>query len=206
MKKNILFFLCIFITFLIVFLFFRQTKYEIPLSEKVVNNAIGYNIKFICEKYKFIPFGTTIAMPEGDIQYIELKFQIYGPLKKTILRKILIEVASDFLNNIYKNTELHTFLNKGKLDIQQIGIEFFLIDRYGKGLDHPNIAIASISKGKLEYLTLANDEENFRDFVSKEQESFEEAIQILQSEGECLTVQKWCTDLPKQSAITDKIQ
>lgn len=206
MKKIILFFVGISITFLIVSWFCNQNKYEISTREKAVNTAVGYNIKFIRDKYKLMPFGTTIAMPEGDIQYLELKFQMYGPLKKDRLRKMLIEVANDFLNNLNHNMELCAFLNKGKLDIKEIGIELFLIDRCSKGLDHPNIAIASISKGILEYLTLANNEENFRDFVSEEQESFEEAMQILQSQRECTAVHKQCNDLPKESVIPDKNQ
>lgn len=197
MKKIILFFIGIATTFLIVsWLYNNQTKYEISPREKAVNAAVGYNIKFIKDKYKLIPFGTTIAMPEGDIQYLELKFQIYGPLSKDIIRKMLIEVANDFLTNLNQDIQLCAFLDKDKLDIKEIGIEFFLIDKCGRGLDHPNIAIASISKGKLEFLTLANNEENFRDFVSEEQESFEEALQILQSQRECTAVHKRCNDLP----------
>ena len=196
MKKITLFFVSIAIVCLIVSWFNRQPQYQISPREKAMNTAIGRNIKFIKDKYKLIPFGTTISMPGGNIQYLELKFQAHGPLPKNIIRKMLIEIVDDFLTNLNNDAQLCAFLNKGKLDIKEVGIELFLIDQWGRGLDHPDIAIASITKGQLDFLTLADNEEHFRDFVLKEKESFEEALQILQSQRECTAVKKWCSDSP----------
>lgn len=190
MRKITLFFVSIAIVCLIVSCFNSQPQYRISAREKAVNTAIGRNIKFIKNKYQLIPFGTTISMPGGNIQYLELKFQVHGPLPKNTIRKMLIEVVNDFLNDLNNDAQLCAFLRKGKLDIEEVGIEFFLIDKCGRGLDHPDIAIASVTKGQLDFLTLANNEEQFRDFVLKEKESFEEAVQILQSQKECTAVHK----------------
>lgn len=196
MKKLILIFISTIFAVLIMSWLNTQPKYEISSREKAVNTAIGRNIKLIQDKYNLRPFGTTVAMPEGDIQYLELEFQIYGPLAKPSIRQLLISIAHDFLSDLNNDVELCFFLKNGKLNINEIGIGLFVIDKCGRGLDHPNIAIASISKGKLEYLTLANNEENFRDFVTEEEESFEEALQILQQKTKCTAVHKRCNELP----------
>jgi hypothetical protein len=54
---------------------------------------------------------------------------------------------------------------------KEVGIELFVIDQCGRGLDHPDIAIASITKGQLDFLTLADNEEHFRDFVLKKKKN-----------------------------------
>lgn len=55
------------------------------------------NSKALAKKYNRRPFAISVAMPEGDIQYLTLKFQITGPLSKEQMRKILIHAAHDFL-------------------------------------------------------------------------------------------------------------
>lgn len=161
----------------------KQPKYEISPREQAVNKAIGRNIKLIQDKYNLKPVGTTVGMPRGDIQYLELEFQILGPLAKSSIRQLLINITHDFLKDLNSDPELCLFLKHGKLNVNEIGIGLFVIDSYGRGLDHPNIAIASQSKGKLEYLTLANDKDNFRTLVTEEQESYEDALMILRRES-----------------------
>jgi hypothetical protein len=159
-------------------------KYEIPKNEKAVNKIIVCNSKAIAEKYHMRPFAVSVAMPGGDIQYLELKFQIYGPLSKEQIRKVLINAAHDFLSDINSDSDLCIYLKNHSLTIQDIGITLFLIDSSGRGLRDPNISIAAITKGELEYDILVDnyDEElkrNIPSYKSKYRESYEEALRLL---------------------------
>jgi hypothetical protein len=161
-------------------------KYEIPKNEKAVNEIMARNSKAIAEKYHMRPFAVSVAMPEGDIQYLELKFQIYGPLPKEKIRKILINAAHDFLSDINSDSNLCFYLRNHSLTIKDIGITLFLIDSSGRGLRDPNISIAKILKGELEYDILVDiyDNElkrNIPQFKSKSSETYEEALNILNS-------------------------
>ena len=125
-------------------------------------------------------------MPEGDIQYLALEFQICGPLSNQELRKILIGAANDFLADINTDSELCPYLKNHSLSIREIGIVLFLIDSSGRGLRDPHTSIAEISKGKLDYDILVDtyDNElkrNIPQFKSKSCETYEEALNILNS-------------------------
>jgi hypothetical protein len=159
-------------------------KYEIPPNEKAVNTVMARNSKALAKKYHMRPFGVTVAMPGGDIQYLELEFQIFGPLLKPEIRKILIHAAHDFLEDINSDSALCFYLKNHSLTIKDIGITLFLIDPSGIGLRDPHIGIAKVLKGKLEYAILIDtyDEElklDIPQFISKSGETYEEALQIL---------------------------
>jgi hypothetical protein len=178
-----------FICFLVSLILFcscsgNSMKYDISPDEKAVNTAMARNSQILSKKYHLRPFGITVAMPDGDIQYLALEFQICGPLSKQDLRKILIDAAHDFLADINSNTELCSYLKNHSLNIKEIGIVLFLIDSSGRGLRNPHISIAEISKGELEYAILVDtyDEElkrNIPSFKSKYHESYEDALTIV---------------------------
>jgi len=164
-------------------------KYQISDQEKAVNKVMERNTRILSEKYKMYPFGITVAMPGGNIQYLELAFQIYGPLSQDSIRKILIDAAHDFLENINSDQELCLYLKNHVFDIHQIGITLFLIDSHRMPIRDPEIGIASIEKGKIIYDKRAEkyDEylkRNMPFYTSSCTESYEEALQILSSQGE----------------------
>ena len=93
----------------------RSTNYEVPPNEKAVNRVVGRNSKALAKKYCMRPFAITVAMPSGDIKYLELEFQIRGPLTKQELRKILIDSAHDFLTDINTDLELCSYLKNNQM-------------------------------------------------------------------------------------------
>lgn len=162
----------------------RYTKYEISPREKAVNKVMGKNSRLLAKKYHIRPFAVTVAMPEGNIQYLELKFQIYGPLSRDEIRKVLIDTVHDFLTDINSDTELCTYLKNHSLTIQEIGITLFVIDSTGRGLNDSHIGIASISKGELQYkiTALKYDSVIKMDipyFKSRHIEEYQEALDAL---------------------------
>ena len=166
----------VFIFVMLIFSFFGSffsgcTK--IPLNERAVNKVMARNSKALAQKYHMRPVGIGVAMPGGDIQYLDLEFQIYGPLSKEGLRKILIDAAHDFLTDINSDSELCFYLKNHSLTIKDIGIVLFLIDSSGRGLNDPNIGIAEILKGELKYLTLV-EKDRISSIFTESRESYEE--------------------------------
>ncbi len=189
MKISIIFSLLISLFIgLIIFCSFlkKPVEYEISPAEKSVNAAMARNSKTLAKKYHMRPFAISVAMPVGNIKYLELKFQAYGPLLKEEIRKLLVDSAKDFLSDINADSELCFYLKNHSLTMNDIGITLFLIDSSGRDLDDPYIGIAKISKGELTYDTLiiVYDTEIKMDlpkYKSKNKETYEEALNILNS-------------------------
>lgn len=182
MRKNIIYLI---ISLLVFGIFFTGCqKYKIESDEKAVNKAMARNSKVLAKKYCMNPVGVTVAMPDGDIQFLELEFQIQGPLSRSEIREILINAAHDFLEDINSDTELCSYLKNHSLTIKDIGIGLFLIDSSGRGLRDPYIGIAEISKGVLWYNILIEIYDNvikkeIPQFKSEYKESYEDALAII---------------------------
>ena len=112
-----------------------------------MNNFLN-KLSFLIEnKYKIHAIGTAISMPGGFVQELGLDFQIYGPLSRKEIRKILIDLANEFLLFI-NSEEIKSYLENYPFNIKNVDITLFLIDSNGIGLDDPYIGIAEISEGK----------------------------------------------------------
>src|ERR1700733_8991151 len=159
--------------------------------EKAVNQQMGYSAKMLSKKYNMRPCATSVAMPGGNIKYLELEFNIRGPLKQNIIREILISSVHDFLNNINNDKELCSYLTNGCMHISDVGITLFLHDTKGRSLYEPEIGIASVSNGKVEYIRSDPNEISIKGMKTTE-ESYEEALSILKKK--CPAVQKRCND------------
>lgn len=188
MKKFIIFIYLIVSLTIFCSFFGKSMKYEIPPDEKAVNAVMARNSKALAKKYHMRPFGISVAMPGGDIQFLELEFQTCGPLSKHEIRKILINSAHDFLMDINSDSELCSYLKNHSLTIKDIGIALFLIDSSGRGLRDPHIGIAGISRGELEYDTLISTYDvdlklDIPSFKSKDHESYEEALREVSRES-----------------------
>lgn len=180
-------------------------KYYISDREKAVNRQMGLSAKILSKKHNMRPCATTVAMPGGNIKYLELEFDIDGPLRQNIIRKTLINSVHDFLDNINNDKELCRYLKNGYMDISEVGITLFIRDANGYLIYEPEIGIASINKGTLEYIQDDPTEISIKGLKATK-ESYEEAIEILRSQGVGSAVHKRCNDLPKESATLDQIQ
>lgn len=176
----------IFIIILNVFLFccgcFSQSiKYQISDREKAVNKQMAYSGQMLSKKYSMRLCATTVAMPGGNIQYLELKFDIRGPLSKMAIRKLLIDIVNDFLLNINNDVALCSYLKDGRLEISEIGITLFLHDLTNRPIAQPEIGVAFIEKGILTFITL--EPESIPSFRDQIEESYEDALLILDRES-----------------------
>lgn len=195
----------------ILFVFFfnssvinKNMKYQISDQEKAVNKQMASSAQILGKKYNMRPCATSVAMPGGNIQYLELEFDVIGPLPRDTIRKLLINSVHDFLSNINNDTELCSYLKNGHLNISEVGIGFFFFDSTRRPIGIPEIGVASIEEGNLTFITLEPGAvPSFRDTYY---ETYKEALQILQSQNECSAVQKWCTESTKEPAKPNKNQ
>lgn len=158
----------------------RTPTYGISPREKAVNHAMGRNSKRLAKKYCLRPLSITVAMPGGDIRYLELEFQIQGPFSKIEARKVLLDIAHDFLTDLNADAELCSYLKNHSFTIKNIGITLFIINEKGYRFIDPDLGVASILKGTLQYKTMDTkyDEVIKRElpfFKSITSETYEEA-------------------------------
>lgn len=167
--------------------FSNNDKIIVHDNEKAVNKQLAYSEKILSEKYNIRPRAITVAMPEGDIQYLELKFDMQGPLSKSNIRELLVNIVNDFLLNINNDKELCGYIKKGHLEISEVGITLFLRDSTGRSIGQPNIGVAFIERGILTFVNLEPEAiPSFRDNVN---ETYEEALEILRCQREFTMVQ-----------------
>jgi len=160
-------------------LFHQNIECQITDREKAVNKQIEYSARTISDKYQIRPCATCVAMPNGDIQYLELKFDVIGPLSQEEIRKMLICSVHDFLNNINTDMELCSYLKKGYLDISEVGIGVFFNDSTGYPIENKiDIDMASIRKGVLRYCRSDPNEISING-VEITEESYQEALFLL---------------------------
>jgi hypothetical protein len=182
--------------FFIICFFCHSCKNQDPYisdCEQAVNKQMGSSAKMLSKKYHMRPCAVTVAMPGGNIKYLELKFDMLGPLPQDAIRKILLNSVHDFLNNINSDSELCSYLKNGNMNICEVGITLFFHDTKGYHIHEPEIGIASISKGEVEYIREDPNEISIKGMKTTE-ESYEEALQILNSQVESSAVHKRCTD------------
>jgi hypothetical protein len=160
---------------------YGSPRYTISPREKAVNKAMGRNSKMLANKYSMCPSSITVAMPGGDIQYLELAFQIQGPLSSSEIRQILIHSVHDFLADINSDVELCSYFKNPSFTIKDVGITLFLIDSSGRDLKDPEIGVAEISRGELEYYRCDPNDISINGMVGTK-ESYEEALKLLESQ------------------------
>ena len=171
-------------TFLVSFLFIccrmldSQNHYEIPQTEKAVNNLLHQIEISLTKKYKIKAIATDVSMPGGDVRLLGLDFAIRGPLSKEQIRKILIDLVQEFLANVNSDETVRPYLIHYPFKIENINITLFLKDAKGYGIDDPSIGIAEISRGILAYETIFRTD-GMPSIKTAAEESYEEALKVV---------------------------
>lgn len=168
--------------FLIVgFKLFKNADYEIPKSEQAVNTVLGQTKAILKKRYKIDPVATNVAMPGGIIKLLGLDFQIVGPLNKERIREILIDCTQELLNKVNTNPQIKPYLEQYPFTIKNIEINLFIVDSTRREINHPEIGIARISEGQLNYLTLMYT--GIPQKINDSSESYEEAITKIEEQN-----------------------
>ncbi|MFQ5730230.1 MAG: hypothetical protein ACE5GN_07705 [Waddliaceae bacterium] len=107
-----------------------------------------------------------------------LCFQIRRPVPKDEGRKLLIDCAEELLSQINSHPDFRQFMHEYPFTIKNIDIHMYVSEETGGTIYHPNIAVFSLSNGNLCYST--NTPENRYIFFSREKETYEEAVRIVE--------------------------
>lgn len=160
------------------FLFLGNLHCQIPQNEQIVNKLMGKTAKLLSKKYQSRPVGVSVGMPGGVVKSLGLEFDVVGPLTKAEIRQILFNFSDDLLSAINNDTNIRPYLECYPFTRDRIKIVLYLYDKNHFDLEPPHIGMASIKRGKLEYLTLITVE-GVLNVKNEYVETEEEAIRTL---------------------------
>ncbi|MBS4163760.1 hypothetical protein PRO82_001066 [Candidatus Protochlamydia amoebophila] len=155
----------------------NKQEYHPSKGEKLVNSLLAKAAKIIKDKYNIKPSGMGVAMPRGPIQEVTLCFDTKHPYTKEQLRELLIKSSAELLRQVNENKEIQEFLKERPFTIKNIEIIIYNHDENGFGLKDPQISVANISQGRLNYSTI-DLEDSFK-YKNEYEESYEEALKAL---------------------------
>jgi hypothetical protein len=181
LKKWIAYFICLIFFLIVGFNLFKNSDYQTPKSEQAVNKILNQTANILKHRYNMKPIATNVAMPGGIVKLLGLDFQLLGPLEKEKIRNILIDSAQELLKNINADAEIRPYLESYPFTIQNVEINLFLIDAKGSEINHPDIGIAGIAEGELDYLTLLYTD--IPNQVTESKESYKDALDILEKKN-----------------------
>ncbi len=182
-KKSTIFFLCLFCLICCLFSCERSQYNNLILSpnEKAVNELLSQLANKFERQYKIKPVATNVAMHGGIVRMLGLDFQVIGPLTKEDIRRLLIKLVQEFLITVNTDEKIRTFLKKYPFTIKNISITLFIDYANGQYVLDPEIGIAGISTAELNYKYLDIDPETYINFKKVDQETYEEALDMLEN-------------------------
>lgn len=157
-----------------------QAKFYAPSEASIqVDKVISCAEKIIEKKYKIIACGTGIGMPGGIVEELGLAFHTDRTITKAELRILLINCAQILLHEVISNIKIQPFLIKTPFTIKDVEIIIYNHDKNGRSSYDPDVSVASISGGVLEYRSIDPDNPfNYKNIV---EETYEEALKIYQN-------------------------
>lgn len=155
----------------------NKQDYHPSRGEQLVNSLLARTAKIINDKYNIQPCGVGVAMPGGPIQEVTLCFDTKFPYTKEQLRQLLIKSSEELLRQVNQNKEIQEFLKVKPFTIKNVEIVIYNHDEKGFGLKDPQISVANISQGTLNYSTI--DPEDSYKYKNEFEESYEEALKLI---------------------------
>lgn len=151
------------------------------IAGEEVHDILGKASKAIKKKYGLRPFGTGAAMPGGVVKVLILAFETRDQLSREELRGLLVNSAQELITQAQINGKIEQFLEKPPFEMKNVEIVIFNRDKNGRDLCDPEISTARINGDNLIYKT--NDPEDEFRYKNRYEETYEEALAILQSQG-----------------------
>ncbi|MBA3238057.1 MAG: hypothetical protein H0T62_06870 [Parachlamydiaceae bacterium] len=145
-------------------------------SERIVNKILYEASTSIEKKYNLKPIGTGISMPGGVVKNLSLAFDPRQRFSKDQLRELTIQFSTELLNQINSNEEIQPSLVKRPFTIENVEIVIYNHDKQGYSIYDPEIAVAHLDHGIIDYKT--NDPENEFKYKNRHKETYEEALQL----------------------------
>lgn len=114
------------------------------------------------------------------IKWLTLVFNVDRRLSKDEIRAILIDCVHEMVKNVHECEGIQKYLLPEGFNEKNVRIIISFTDQ-GKKIFHPEISVGSFYNGQLRFST--DSKENKYQYASKEKETYQEAIAILQSQG-----------------------
>jgi len=151
---------------------------------RTLGGVMNKSIRNIENKYRISCCGTGLAMPGGPLRSLGLSFQITGPLSMKDIRKILVGSAHELISTA-RESSLDSYLYDPPFDIHKVQIYLFISSKDRGDLLHPDISIATLSLGKINYDTF-DCNEPWPGIVESTAETYDEAVALLKQEADAL--------------------
>ena len=147
---------------------------------KIADNIIKTTSDRLSKKYQMHLMGVKSGMM-GCVNSMGLHFQVNRKLNKDEARCMIVECVQSFLADINQNEAIRKHLQVTPFDAEHVEIIFFLSAPDGNDFYHPDLSVITACDGKIKYSTY--DPENKYKYKSREIESFEDAVKILQNQA-----------------------
>jgi len=115
--------------------------------------------------------------------YEELKisFEHQGILSRDEARFLIVDVAADFLEEVNQDEKIRPHLCQFPYTIKNLSIPIFPRKNGFKNPTHPDYVVIKLHDGTISYKTELEGQKY--DYHTEEDETFEEALQILREQG-----------------------
>jgi hypothetical protein len=172
MKK--LFFICVCFLFAI-------TNCETLKEDEIIARKIMYRVSNVLEsRYQLRYAGYSEAGDKTGYTKMGLIFNRFGKMSKDEGRKMMVDCMNEFLKEINSDPKMQPFLITKPFTALNVSVVVFIYTDDRKNVFYPDIMIFGATRGKIQYLT-KTPEIKFG-YYTDEEESFEEAVQIVEAQ------------------------
>ena len=148
-------------------------------AEDLLSEVMYETAKRIEERYEDVVLSDTgISMPGGVVRELRLVFDTRGPFVKDHIRKLLIEFAYELRDQINLDEEVRPHLSTYPFTVENVQIVINNENREGKTVFDPEIGMANMTSGILNYYTY-DPEALYCRYKNRARETYEEALDIL---------------------------
>jgi hypothetical protein len=163
-----------------VMLYAFEHKENRRTFDKIANSITIKTADQLEQKYGVVGSGFGLSAPEGKVKKMILDLRIYHILTFDEARKLLVNCVEEYIFEINNNPEIQSFLEEVPFTKNQVEVGLFILSEDGGEIFDPNVAVASLYKGEIEYNT--NDPINKYKYKNTIVESYEEAKKIVEEQ------------------------
>lgn len=131
------------------------------------------------KKYGLTFSGVSESAPSGKYRNLGFMLDSKRVLEKDEGRKIVLEIATAFLDRINKDTELKHYLDVYPFDFSNITVEIFIMLPTGEEVYYPKFTIFSCYNNHVYFGFYRKSEDGNRSLLEHTSETIEEARQIV---------------------------
>lgn len=142
-----------------------------------LNQILNQATTIIKQKHDLYPCGTIIAMPDGVVKELGLCFTTHEKLSEEQLRSLVIDCATELLNQINNNPNIQPFLVKRPFTIKETQIIIYNENKDRRiEIYYPDTSSIQILKGILSIRKQSPESKKIEYFL---EETYEEAMEKL---------------------------